>query len=430
MYNLRIDKIKPVDLLYFLSAIFVFTSRFNGVNVNNYARYFVCLCWLIYLCIKLYKMSPVNQLAYQCSYHMFYMMLPYLVMAGYTLILWCFEMNDVIFRNYTRLASTLLYLFLAFSFISVGYLLFQKKVIDVLFWSTIISYSLGSILSGIFELGFLNIFRYFLSIFTNSEAADINYFFEIHDITFSMGIFFIYYLFFEKSHKHKYIKLFILLIFLILGFKRIQLIAILLCIVAYFSLFKICRKLKTLRLSAFIIAGVVVFFYVFSVKSGLLSRIATNLDIETSGRLEYYSFAAQYYEFSFGYFGRGFTWFSRMFQKLYEAGFRLNGHRVAASIHSDVLVLYIEIGIWGMIIWLYYSFCIKTKMLSKRYGGQVARCYLILMIYMLVLYLTDNPLMYLDTQMLFFAIPLAMSFRNECNLANELRCERVMIDNY
>ena len=101
---------------------------------------------------------------------------------------------------------------------------------------------------------------------------------------------------------------------------------------------------------------------------------------------------------------------------MYSSGFRIGGYGVAASIHSDILVMFIEIGFIGMLIWIYYCFKYKTVKLNRRNGTAVGEYYLLATIYMFILYLTDNTSTYFITQMIYYLIPLAMGNISTINI--------------
>lgn len=61
--------------------------------------------------------------------------------------------------------------------------------------------------------------------------------------------------------------------------------------------------------------------------------------------------------------------------------------------HSDLFKKYVEIGMIPFFIWLIYILIFKTKILYKKQGFLVAEIYLLLTIYAIILYLTDNMLM-------------------------------------
>ena len=98
----------------------------------------------------------------------------------------------------------------------------------------------------------------------------------------------------------------------------------------------------------------------------------------------------------------------KIFEDFFKSGFAINGHGVAASIHSNTLLLYIENGFVVFVLWIIYCFGIKTKILSKKCGILSAESYLLLTVYVFILYLTDNTFKYFDTQMMYFLIPLAI----------------------
>ena len=255
-----------------------------------------------------------------------------------------------------------------------------------------------------------------ISAITGANTAA-SYMMEVHDLTFAMGLFFLYYMFVENKKERSHIKKILLsFILIVLGLKRIEILALAVAIVSYWVVLRKGKTMKGRSIFFFLVFSMLTVGYVYIIGSGTLEILATRFGIDFMGRLSYYSYARKFYKFSPLFLGNGYTYFSRYWGSLYSSGFRIGGYGVAASIHSDILVMFIEIGFIGMLIWIYYCFKYKTVKLNRRNGTAVGEYYLLATIYMFILYLTDNTSTYFITQMIYYLIPLAMGNISTINI--------------
>lgn len=404
--RIKINKAVP----YFVSGVIVFTNRFNGSDVNYSIKYIIAGIWALYyaaIVISTQRNGRRSEKFKRIQDHYWLMIAPFLAFGIYTVFVWMFN-EDVSIGNYTRLASTILYLAIAWGFASCGYYLFGRKSIDILFYAGVTSYVCGSIIPLIFNYGIQEIWKYLAGIATGTNTTA-SYMMEVHDLTFAMGLFFLYYILSidENKQVHKG-KAILSLILIVLGLKRIELLALVIAILSYWVVLRRGRNIKRRSSFFFITFSILSFGYVYMIYGGVLEALANRFGINFMGRLGYYAYARDYYSFSPLFFGKGYTYFSRYWGELYSSGFRIDGYGIAASIHSDILVTYIEIGFIGMLGWIYYCFKYKTTRLNKTNGAAVGEYYLLATIFMFILYLTDNTSTYFITQMIYYLIPLAM----------------------
>lgn len=404
MNNMKI-KISPNKLFYWLSAVIVLTNEFNNIIINQYIRYSVAAFWTLLLFISIFRGVKTarkrniyfNFIRY-CS--------PYIIIALYTIIIWSFD-DAVTLRNYTRLVSTLIYLALGYGFAGYGVLLFGKRAIDAMFYAGCVSYTLGSIIPVLIKYSFSDIISFLCSLVKGVNTSITDYM-EVHDLTFAFGLFLIYYSFIEPENERGHKKKIILsVIMIVLGLKRIELVAIAAVFGAYYFIIRKAKTMKTRSSFLCVVFIIAVIGYVWIIYDGTLLRIATTYGIDFKHRLSYYDYAKQYYSFSPFFWGKGYTYFSKLWQTMYFAGTRIGGYGIAASLHSDVLVMFIEIGFLGCILWVYYYIKYNTMKLHGRYGILVSECYILLTMYMFLLYFTDNTSTYTITQLTYFLIPLA-----------------------
>lgn len=400
-------------LVYFISALIVVTNQFGQIIVNQYFRFAIAAFWTFYLLVIMLRGSNSTRVK-NIYFHLRKALIPFAVFAVYSIMAWIIKGNGEI-GNYTRLASTILYLALSYGFAGAGVLLFGANSINTLFYAGCLSYLLGSIIPVCLRFGFTDIVEFLLSTL-NGVNTNVTSYMEVHDLTFAFGLFLIYFLFIEPSEERKHTrKIVIGIILIFLGLKRIELLALAATFIAYVLILKKAKTMRQ-RSSFFAVAFLVAsLLFVWIIYDGTLLRLATLYGIDFKHRLGYYEYAKEYYNFSPFFTGQGYTYFSKMWQGLYFSRFRIEGYAIAASLHSDILVMFIEVGFWGMIFWIFYYFKYLTMKFHRRYGILVSECYLLLTIYMFLVYFTDNTTTYTITQLVYFLIPLATS---EVSLSN------------
>lgn len=396
-------------LVLFIVATIIMSSRIFGVNINQYIRYGIAAVYTLYFGILCLKNGRINAVI---NKHLKLAYTPWIVFVAYTLIVWQFS-EDISLRNYTGITSTVIYLLLAIGFAASAFYLLGVDIVDILFWAGVTSYLVGSIFYGCVEVGFSGIIEYIKALLGFSNVSGrIGYIMEVHELTFTMGLFFLYYTFFaselDASRKKKSV---ISLLLIFLGLKRIEILALLISIIIYFVLLKGGRTIAFRSSVVTIGSCFASFLFLFFIKVGFLDIFALENGIETSGRLAAYNFAKNYFELDLFYPGKGYTWFMKRYLDLYNTAFRIDGHRIAASVHSDVLTLYIELGFIVFFAWLVYIMLIKTIRMAHTGNIRVAEFYLMATIFMFICYLTDNTINYFSTQMIYFLLPLVMEWR-------------------
>ena len=392
--------IKPLHIVYFFSILISFTSRIGNYEVNIYIKYLISIARILFFLIHISYKRNKNVINIIKRYFI-YFAIPFIYIGLITLVIWLLKL-DFEFAYFTRLISSILYYFLSISLPAIGFYFFGKKIINYIFFAMVFSYICFSFIPFVLTD---SLFGLISSLLHFQEYG--NTMLEVHDLVLTSGMTLVYFLFFEDK-KEKFHKSKILLnIFLILaGFKRIVFLS-LICVVLIVFIFK---KIRRSKLKIFLTSGSTIlmcFAFIYIVKSGILNDLVAAYGINTSGRIEMYNFACDYFDFSPFYIGTGFSRFTKMFEALYESGFALNGHRIPASIHSDVLSLYIELGFFGFLILILYITYIRPLQIRKLGSSCIVNLYLCLTIYMIILLLTDNVFNYFIFQSVYFSLPLS-----------------------
>ena len=378
-------KIKLNVLIYIIITTLNVTFKFNGVTVKPILKYILSLLWIAYTIPYIFKKKKENKIA---KIHFKYAIIPLAAMFIYTIFLWITGISRVEnIRYVTRLISTVGYLGICILYACISYIVLGKKIIDYTWYSLIISYFFGSICMAFFGSP-VDTLRY---MFTLKDTVQITKIFEVHDLTFAMGFFLIYFVYFGKKEniKHLYSKIIISILYVIWGYKRIEFAAIAITFILFIF---IGRKRKELSFKTTVITGVVLavsLIYVFLASSGLLSILAEKYNVNFMGRL--------------------YTYVDKLIEELRTRGTLYKGWMLLSGMHSDTLKKYIELGFIGFIVWTIYVIKIKTIKFKNEFSDKVAAIYLMFTVYSFVLYLTDNVFEYYIFTLIYVIIPLAMS---------------------
>ncbi|MFR3697782.1 MAG: O-antigen ligase family protein [Coprococcus sp.] len=224
---------------------------------------------------------------------------------------------------------------------------------------------------------------------------------EVHEVTFVFGILIVYLLisnfFVKKTIKKRWITL--LVIFCLLGFKRILLVAMLLGLIIYFCLQK--RKKSTSILVMAVLVIVVSLVWVFLCSSwDLLTGLSIKFGIDLAGRNWIYSNFYPYYEFSLSYVGAGVGYVQEMIYSM--TTMVLGGHSI--GLHNEYMRLFIELGYVPYIIYFAIVWPISIKILQHKIGYKTALEYFVLWIVTAICIATDNLLTYPNFMMSFWLI--------------------------
>ncbi len=396
--------------IYIFSLFLVILYSFIYSKILMYICLGILAFWSFIAILNISK-DIHNSLNKNILLHFKYYLIPWFLIFAYSITIWLIN-GDFALNNITRLSSTILFLVLYAGFIASGIEYFKGEIIDIFFVSMAVMYFLYSIIPNILFLGPVNFFEYvFVYNITGQANQYINLYnpLEVHDLTFASGIFLLYYLLFENNKvKFHKLKIFIAVLLVFIGLKRIEIISLFVVIVFYLF----TRKIKDIRKLAFfscIIFLIVSNIFLILIDNSILNIISEKYGINFMGRLSLYDFASNYYEYSPFYLGKGFTKFTRFFSDLYNSGYRINGHQIPASIHSNILELFIEIGMIPYILWTVYYLYFKTSVLQREFDKKSAYIYLVMTIYMFILYFSDNTLTYGLSQSCLFLVPTVCS---------------------
>ena len=231
---------------------------------------------------------------------------------------------------------------------------------------------------------------------------------EIHDITFTMGVFLIYFLFFCPREKHRFLYAGIALFLFFAGLKRIAFLSLGLGI-AYAALLKICSARRQRRILMITAVGIVAFcyFYITVIQNGIFTKFLMENDIELNGREKIYDYISNFYQVSPTYRGKGYEFCVQLLKSLKDTKDQVVD---ITAVHNDILKMYVEMGFWGFLLWILSYYVFQTHWYISRCGEKVAACFMAINVYMLITYMTDNTMFYYWSSMVIRIIPISFFF--------------------
>ncbi|MBE6818640.1 MAG: O-antigen ligase family protein [Ruminococcaceae bacterium] len=231
---------------------------------------------------------------------------------------------------------------------------------------------------------------------------------EIHDITFVMGVFFIYFVFFCPGEKYRFLYAGIAMFLFMAGLKRIAFLSLALAV--FFALFCMLLgpkgKARTVMITAVLIV-VFCYFYIFIIQKGYFTQFCTEHDIELNGRDRIYDYISQFYEVSPSYRGKGYEFCVQLLKSM-----RGTKDQVVAinAVHNDILKMYVEMGFWGFFAWIMGYYVYQSHWFLSRCGEKVAVCFMAINVYMLITYMTDNTMFYYWSSMVIRLLPMCFFY--------------------
>ena len=244
---------------------------------------------------------------------------------------------------------------------------------------------------------------------------------EVQDVTFGIAILLLYYLIDGKGKPRRWFHVTALAFFFLLGFKRILFPAMALG-GGYFLLMRRLsdkrQKQLTVMIGLTLIA--VSLGYVVLIRTRIWFDICERFGIDLMGRKRLYGYMESYYEVSPTYLGLGNGMVSTVLEVLEKTGNR--------RLHSDVLRLYVELGMPVFLLWCYLTFIFTYTYVAKHYSRRAASINMAVTLLMFVTFLTDNTLEKYCPQIAWHLLPLALAIEEEARKIAELH-EKPLLSN-
>ena len=326
----------------------------------------------------------------------------------YSLIVWVLGFTDIssIARGGSKLAFQMTAILVAVS----GVYLFGKESIKLF----LIAFCVCNALIMLIEMpkfGFAaSISSLIHAMVTFGDAKGYARTLEIHDLTFIMGQFSIYYLLFApkdtaKHRKERKYGIAASLLFFIVGMKRIAVFAL------GFTLL-LGLLIRNRKNSYRIVMGIgitvtaVAFLFIYTVRSGSFMNMLETFGIDTMGRTSAWDMASEYYEFSPTFLGRGFESVDAIVKEWVVQG----KAKKALPLHNDYLKMFIELGFYGYTVWVSVQYILYPIIWKKTYNSKTACIYMCIFIYMSFTFMTDNTAFLFWSTMALRLLPMAYAF--------------------
>lgn len=409
----KINNLRILGIIYIVLFSIAFLQRLGNKEINYFIRYIIAAFWILLSFIQLIKNNGrVIKYKQEMAFFLKMFIRPYVAIGIYNLFLFVFGFANHEFagRCISNIVTMFITILVSFSTI---YLL-KDKTLKYTIISIAISF-LIVILYNLVTLGpsvFTNVFYTFIN---NTDTVNV---FEVHDLTFAMGLILIAYVYFRKKITvNDLITCTLALFIMMIGFKRIQLLAIAL-IVMYMTIVRRLKerfrnKLMIITCYAIIISC---YLYIFIIKNGYFDNLINSLGINTMGRIYFYDWISNFFEFSPKFLGLGLGATSKMME--------LDTQWSISAIHSDILRMYVELGFVGYAVWaLYYlKYCYKS--ILNKYAFIDAELYFILTLYLFILYFTDNTYNYFATQYIYMVLITMFTIKDTARLNNGFKVSR------
>lgn len=352
----------------------------------------------------MYALSKKRKIPNSEIYRFFYIFIPLIVLMLIVEFFAVFtspvpEMYGI--RYWTRSLSVFLDRLSIYVTVVSVWLLCADKAIDCLA-NTLLIDELLVLISALIQEGIINVGQNIVSAFSFKGFTD--NFFEVHELTFAIGLCIIYYLFFQKFEKKSIARIVLLIISFILGAKRIGLFGIV--VAGLFALFIHKKGLTRRKLILTGFAGVIIcFFYLFIIYNNEFFAILNERNINNMGRDLVYGYFVNRTTFSPAQTGWGMAGVAKVVENMDRS--EVLYMTAVRGLHNDILKIYIDFGFFGSLIWYIINLVYIPVKILKQYGKRPATIYMALAIYMFITYLTDNTEGYNVCQMAFLLIPLA-----------------------
>lgn len=323
-----------------------------------------------------------------------------------SMLTWTIHLTEIAFikRGFEKLFFQIFTLLI----ISTACYLFKEKAILYTFYSCCIFNTICVFLAikqtGIVQS--ISDFQYFLT--SGFDARGCMKLLELSDGTYPFAFFFLYFIFQYKNSIKKYFYCFLCLLFLFTGMKRIAILAILLaCFVGY--LLRKMQEKKIYKIIPIFGIGTILFgfFYLVLVRYDLFSLVMNLFGINTMGRNDLYDFVHDYYKISPLFIGNGYEFITTLFTSIG----RWNGLNLGKiqALHNSYLTIYLEVGFFGFIFWLWQSFWFIPSYIKRYYKTDFLILFYVEAIFVLITYLTDNTAFVFFSSMTYKLIHVGMA---------------------
>ena len=382
---------------------FGFTHQFGLGQPPYFLKYIIALLWIYYGLSK----AVVNKKILLHVSRQFAKPV-YLCLIA-TIFFWIIEVPPRWdWGFFGRFLSNSLVLLITIAASISATLTFKAKAIDYSFYALCISL-LACVLNSVITFGLpsflyvvFHMMQYVNEELWGTQYHEVGQYLEVHDATFAFGFYFLYYWLFDKRvFKEKKWHLFLCIIGMYLGFKRLQIGAI---IVTYLF-YKIIVDHKKMSLTKKTNIVLYLTFFTSIIYVALIKYVPVLFLFLDESRVNLYSFLGDMVSFNPLDIGKGFAYVN---DYLGHYGSTLDYGKYNQGLlpvsHSELTRMYIELGIVCFFIWL-KMLCKSIPNSIYSFGGTLCvNIYMVMLAYLLFTYLIDNTMTLFATQFAFYMI--------------------------
>jgi len=395
-----------------LIALSTIRGYFKLVDVPWYATQFaygailfIGIAWVFFTGNTKRLNTSINVMAFQ--------MIPQIIIVVWSVAIWVWNREPL--SMILRGSSLVLYQILLLLMLIAPGTMFGKKAIEYTAQGFILANTLV-LLDVMRRLGVGTTITGLIQFLVHFGSVDskVSRSLEVQDMTFGIAILLVYYIADGKDEHWRKFYILALTFYFFTGLKRILIPAV---FVALFYLY-ITRKMSRnnqvkLSVAIGIMLLAVSLGYVILIRTDLWFVITEKLGINLMGRKRLYHRVQSYYTISPIYMGLG----NGTVSKILEAT-EVTGNR---RLHSDVLRLYIELGMPMFIIWNLVVYIFTYTFLNRTYSLRSARIYFAITLLMFVTFLTDNTIEKYCPQIAWHVLPLAIVLSDKEAFADSLK---------
>lgn len=298
---------------------------------------------------------------------------------------------------------------------------FQGKAVDIIFYSACLTIGYRIVVAFITRgaaASFESI-RYFFT--SMGEQSGFMKDIEVHEMTYTFGLFLLYYLFMDTgSKKSRIIKSIMAVFFFVSGWKRIGALAIVVVVILGFIIKRV-KPDKRFRLIMVmsVIMLVVWEAYVPIVRDDLLTKLMNAMNIDMKGRAGAYDAVKDMYAFSAKFVGYGYDYLGKFLTFL---------------LHNDIVKTYIEQGFFGFTLFMVYRWIVMTWVILKKVGSRAGMLYFLINVYSFITYAVGNTCYSYLVLICLWTILVASEYHNKGRINEQIntyisnRVENVMYD--
>lgn len=404
--TVKISKFKPLEVLFVVTMGIAFVHQLDGYIVPNYIKYGFSLIWIsVWLFQAKVKKKDFRIVSIFIS--------PYLWIGMVSIVFWIVSSHSMIGTAYLgNLAYHVGYAVLRALFVLATLEIFKRKAFNLTFKALIFSEVIILAYVGT-SYGFVNLLHYcisgvFKSVVNGFEWGTpmwhVGWAMEVHDNTFAFGAFLLYFLFCDNdSKKDRKRGIIISCLFVYLGLKRIEILAIVCVAVVVIAKKVLKTSYGLISQICTIVYLIIAYLFIAAIKwaPGLFSVLDIN-------RVALYRFLSSQLQIESLVVGKGFSIIN---------DYLLNyntGSSLLTSSHSDLVRMAIELGILFFTLWvIYYLYVIPKKLERLTRNEKVSFVSFLCLFFVFITYFIDNTLELFAVQTMCMMVPIGLYKQEE-----------------